>query len=317
MARPSEDAEAAPHTPVLYKNVLSALRLCAGSHYVDGTVGAGGHAAGILEAISPDGELLGLDRDPDALKVAEDTLAKFGHRIHLRHGSFKDLEDHCQAIGWNHVAGVLFDLGLSSMQLADAQRGFSFQRDGPLDMRFDLSQSKTAEELVNHLSWQELADLIFQNGQESRARKIARAIVESRPLRSTRQLADLVANVYGYRRGRIHPATKTFQALRIAVNDELETLSKGLAAALQILSQGGRLVVISFHSLEDRVVKRFFRTEAKACICPPEQPVCSCDHKPQLEVLTKRPIFPSEAEVEANPRARSARMRVAKKIGLA
>jgi len=219
--------------------------------------------------------------------------------------------------GWSNVHGVLLDLGMSSMQLEDPSRGFSFQRDGPLDMRFDRSQSLSAADLVNQTSERELADILLRFGEEPRARRIARAIVAVRPLESTAELAKVVAGALRGRRPRIHPATRTFQALRIAVNDELTVLETGLEQAVDLLRPGGRVVVVAFHSLEDRIVKVYFRRESQDCICPPEQPVCTCGHQARLKILTRRPTRPTELEVLANSRARSAKMRVAEKLELA
>jgi 16S rRNA (cytosine1402-N4)-methyltransferase len=309
---------AGSHTPVLYQAVLSALQPRAGSRYVDGTLGAGGHAGGVLELASPDGLLLGLDRDPAALDLASARLERFGTRLTLRHGSFADLGQHLAAVGWPSVQGVLLDLGLSSMQLEAPDRGFAFRLDGPLDMRFDPGQPSTADDLVNQLTERELADLLWRWGEEPQSRRIARAIVAQRPLDSTLELASVVARAAGHRPGqRIHPATRTFQALRIAVNDELAALEAGLEQAVGVLAPGGRLAVISFHSLEDRIVKHFLRAEAKGCICPPQQPVCTCGRQARLRVVTPRPIRPDADEMEVNPRARSARLRVGERRGLA
>jgi 16S rRNA (cytosine1402-N4)-methyltransferase len=317
MVNPPVHSDASPHTPVLYQEVLSALQPKPGSRIIDGTVGAGGHAYGILVASSPDGELLGLDLDLSALTIAHERLADFGARVILRHGSFAEILDHAAGIGWKAVQGVLLDIGVSSMQLADPDRGFSFREDGPLDMRFDPTQELRAEDLVNELHLEELADVIHLYGEEPRAYKIARAIIKARPLTSTRQLSDIVARAAGQKSRRIHPATRTFQALRIAVNDELDSLQVGLNQAIRILEPGGRLAVISFHSLEDRIVKRTFLKESRECVCPPDQPICTCDGRRNVKVVTKRPIRPTEAEVEGNPRARSARLRVAEKVGVA
>jgi 16S rRNA (cytosine1402-N4)-methyltransferase len=314
MGAASGDPRERAHTPVLYHQVLSTLSPRAGGLYLDGTLGSGGHAEGVLQASSPSGELLGLDRDPVALKIAAKTLAPFGERVHLHRGSFAHMRRYAATQGWRAVDGVLLDLGLSSMQLADPHRGFSFQVEGPLDMRFDPTQQVTAGELVNSLSLEELTDLFQRYGEVRVARRIAREIVESRPLTSTRQLAEVILRAQPRRGGRIHPATLPFQALRIAVNDELHSLSEGLEQAVQLLRAGGRIVVISFHSLEDRIVKRTFRRESSDCICPSDQPVCTCDHQAQLRVLTKRPIRPNETEVNLNPRARSARLRAAEKL---
>jgi 16S rRNA (cytosine1402-N4)-methyltransferase len=208
----------------------------------------------------------------------------------------------------------LLDLGVSSYQLASPARGFSFVKDGPLDMRFDLTQGRTAADLVNSLPIEELADILYLFGEEKQSRRIARAIVAARPLETTRQLAEVIAMAVGRRKARIHPATKSFQALRIAVNDELVALEEALPQAVEVMRPGGRLAVLSFHSLEDRLVKRFFRNQAKDCICPPDQPVCTCQHKPTLRIITRRPVRPDAEEIEQNPRARSARLRVAEKL---
>ncbi|HEY42758.1 MAG TPA: 16S rRNA (cytosine(1402)-N(4))-methyltransferase RsmH [Anaerolineae bacterium] len=312
-----DDAHVRGHTPVLYQRVLHALRPSAGGRYIDGTIGAGGHTYGILEASSPDGQVLGLDLDPAALDVVKDRLAQFGERLHLRHGSYAEMAVFAGELGWKTVDGVLLDLGLSSMQLADAKRGFSFRLNGPLDMRFDPTQATRATDLVNDLSERELVDLFTKYGEEPRARQMASAIVETRPLHTTHELAELITRVVKGGRRKIHPATRVFQALRIAVNEELKALEIGLDQTLELLAPGARIAVISFHSLEDRLVKNFFRRESTDCICPPEHIVCTCGHQARLRVITKRPQRPDEEELEANPRARSARLRVAERIELA
>jgi 16S rRNA (cytosine1402-N4)-methyltransferase len=317
MSASIDDAHVRGHTPVLYQRVLHALKPSAGGCYIDGTIGAGGHTAGILEASSPDGQVLGIDLDPAALEVVKDRLAKYGERLHLRHGSYVEVTAFAGELGWQTVDGVLLDLGLSSMQLDDALRGFSFRLNGPLDMRFDPTQHTKAADLVNGLSERELADLIAQYGEEPRARRVARAIVETRPIHSTHELAKLITHVVKGGRKRTHPATRVFQALRIAVNDELKALEVGLDRMIDLIAPGGRIAVISFHSLEDRLVKLFYRRESADCICPPDQIVCTCDHRARIRVITKRPIRPEAEELEANPRARSARLRVAERIGLA
>jgi 16S rRNA (cytosine1402-N4)-methyltransferase len=316
MLKSPDSSDASPHTSVLFHEVLSALEPQPGSQIIDGTIGAAGHAHGILEASSPDGELLGLDRDPAALAIARDRLTDFGDRAILRQGSFSEIADHAAGIGWQAVQGILLDLGLSSMQLADPLRGFSFREDGPLDMRFDPSQDFRAVDLVNEFPLEELASVIHQYGEEPKAYNIAKAIVRARPLESTRELADLVSGIVSRRR-RIHPATRTFQALRIAVNDELETLQEGLEQSVHLLAPGGRMAVISFHSLEDRIVKRTFRNASRECVCPPDQPVCTCKHKQEVKLITRRPIRPTEQEVAQNSRSRSARLRVIEKLVLA
>jgi 16S rRNA (cytosine1402-N4)-methyltransferase len=305
------------HAPVLYQQALTALDLRAGGHYIDGTLGGGGHAFGILEAAGPDGELLGLDRDRDALVLAAARLAPFGDRAHLRQASFAEMAQQAAALGWARVDGIFLDLGLSSMQLDDPVRGFSFRFEGPLDMRFDRDQRLTAAEIVNTWPEAELADLLRDYGEQPRARHVARAIAAARPISTTTELAEIVAGAAGRGGRRIHPATQTFQALRIAVNGELDMLQAGLQAVPGLLAEGGRLAVISFHSLEDRLVKRFLRQEERDCLCPPEQPVCTCGHRATLSVPVRKAIRPTADEVRANPRARSARLRFAERLGAA
>jgi 16S rRNA (cytosine1402-N4)-methyltransferase len=304
------------HKPVLYQEILDVLRPHAGGIYVDGTVGAGGHAWGILEASSPDGKLIGFDLDPQALAIAREKLAPFGDRFVLVHASYTKMSAQLDALGVDSVDGILLDLGLSSMQLAAADRGFSFQEDGPLDMRFDPEAHTSAADLVNHLPESDLADLIYQYGEERYARRIAAALVAARPLDTTVELAELVAKAVPDGRKRIHPATRTFQALRIAVNDELASVEAALPQAVDALKAGGRLAVIAFHSLEDRIVKRYFRRQSGDCICPPESPICTCEHQATIKEVTRKPIRPTEAETRSNPRARSARLRVAEKLDL-
>ena len=301
------------HISVLYQEVLAGLRIKPGGRYIDGTVGGGGHARGILVASAPDGELLGIDADPMAVALAGEQLAEFAGRVTVVQGNFADLEAIAEEHGFCPVEGILLDLGLSSLQLEAAGRGFAFRLDGPLDMRFDPSQVTTAADLVNTLSREELADILFRYGEEPQSRRIARAIVAERPINTTGELAALVSASVG-RRGRIHPATRTFQGLRIAVNEELECLAGALPQALRLLASGGRLAIISFHSLEDRLVKQFFRNEARDCVCPPEIPVCVCDHRATLGIVTKKPIRPSAEEVAANPRSRSAKLRIAYRL---
>ena len=310
-------ASAGGHTPVLYQNVLSLLNLRSGGRYIDGTVGAGGHAAGILDQTSPGGFLLGLDRDPAALELARLRLMDFPGRFELRHSSYARMGSIAQELGWREVDGILLDLGLSSMQVDQPERGFSFRHDGALDMRFDPTQGQQAYELINHLSEDDLRDILRRWGDEPRARQIAKAIVAARPIETTTSLAETIAAASGAKRSKIHPATRSFQALRIAVNDELEHLSTGLEQAIELLTPGGRLAVIAFHSLEDRIVKNFFRDESKDCICPPDVPVCDCGHTARLKRVSRRAIKPDEAEIERNPRARSARLRVAEVLSLA
>jgi 16S rRNA (cytosine1402-N4)-methyltransferase len=303
------------HIPVLFQEVLDGLQIKPDGLYIDSTLGGGGHSAGVLEASAPGGRLLGLDRDPAAVTRAGARLAPFGGRAVLVHSSFDRLGEVALARGFVPAEGVLFDLGFSSLQLADPARGFAFAVDGPLDMRFDpLSDRPTAADLVNHLSVEELVDLLFQYGEEKHARRIVKAIVAARPLHTTAELVAAVEQAIE-RRGRIHPATRTFQALRIAVNDELAALERALPQAVEILAPGGRLAVISFHSLEDRIVKRFMRRESRDCICSPEAPACVCDHQATLRVISRKPVRPTAKEVAANPRARSALLRIAERVG--
>jgi 16S rRNA (cytosine1402-N4)-methyltransferase len=301
------------HVPVLYNDVLDGIQPQPGGRYIDATVGAAGHAAGILAASTPNGMLLGLDADPDAISFAEQVLGSFGDRVVLQTANFRHLKEVALALGFGQVDGILMDLGLSSRQLADAERGFSFSQEGPLDMRMNRSQRETAADLINALPETDLAELLWRYGEERHARRIARVIVASRPLSTTRQLADLVARTVGHRE-KIHPATRTFQALRIAVNDELEALNQALLQARDLLRPKGRLAVIAFQSLEDRLVKRFYQQESRDCLCPPEIPVCVCEHRATLRVLTPRPVRPSAEEIARNPRSRSARLRLAERL---
>ncbi|NJD61032.1 MAG: 16S rRNA (cytosine(1402)-N(4))-methyltransferase RsmH [Anaerolineae bacterium] len=302
------------HQPVLYNEIIHAMQPQRGGLYVDGTLGAGGHAWGLLQQSSPDGQLLGLDLDPHALRLAADRLAGYGDRVHLVQASYATLGAQLKALGWVQVDGILLDLGLSSMQLDTPERGFSFQVDAPLDMRFDPLGSTTAADLVNQLDENELASILYQYGEERNAHQVARAIVKARPVTTTAQLANLVSRVTGGGKSGIHPATRTFQALRIAVNGELDALEAFLPQTLSVLKPGGRLAIIAFHSLEDRLVKQFMRTESKDCICPPRQPICTCGHKAALREIYKKPVRPQDDEIRENPRSRSARLRVAERL---
>ena len=301
------------HVPVLFDEVMDGLRPIAGGRYIDGTLGAGGHAAGILDRATPDGKLLGFDRDPEAVAFATRRLASFGGRAVLVTGSFGDMARVAPGLGFDAVDGILLDLGLSSRQLADSERGFSFLQEGPLDMRFDARTGATAADLVNNLSAEELADIFFRYGEEQQSRRIARLVVAHRPIETTTDLASLIAGNFRRAPSGRHPATKVFQALRIAVNGELAEIERGLRAAVSLLRPGGRLAVISFHSLEDRLVKQFIREASRDCVCPPEQPVCTCGAQPALRRVTRKAVQATEAELAANPRSRSARLRVAEK----
>ncbi len=302
------------HQPVLYQEIILALSPQSSGRYVDGTVGLGGHAWGILAASQPNGLLLGLDVDPDAIVLAEKRLAEFGQRVKLIRGSYSDLSAQLEHIGWKSVDGILLDLGISSLQLDTPQRGFSFRSDAPLDMRFDPNNPVRAVDLINSLPESEIADILYRYGEERRSRQVARAIVAARPVLTTKQLAGVVSSVIVSGRTKLHPATRTFQAFRIAVNRELEALESFLPQAVSALSTQARLAVISFHSLEDRIVKHYFRRESTGCLCPPKYPLCTCGHEAQLRLLTKRPTRPGNSEIYNNPRARSARLRVAQKI---
>ncbi|MCC6756285.1 MAG: 16S rRNA (cytosine(1402)-N(4))-methyltransferase RsmH, partial [Solirubrobacterales bacterium] len=284
------------------------------------TFGGGGHARAILAASAPDGRLLAIDADPAAAARADSLRAEpgVGDRLTFVSGTFADLADLARAAGFAPFDGVLLDLGLSSFQLDQPDRGFAFRFDGPLDMRFDPTRGESAADLVNRLEPGDLADLIWRFGEEPKSRQIARAVVRERerePIATTTRLAAVVEAAVGGRRGReTHPATRTFQALRIAVNDELAALEQGLAGSLDVLAPGGRLAVISFHSLEDRIVKRFIAHESAACVCPPGLPVCACGHRPRLRKLTGRAVRADAAETAANPRARSAILRAAERL---
>jgi 16S rRNA (cytosine1402-N4)-methyltransferase len=292
---------------------LQALAVGPGGRYVDGTVGAGGHARAILEMSAPGGQLLGIDADPASLEIAQKNLRGFEGSYLLVNDNFGNMEAVCRAHDFFPVHGVLLDLGLASMQLTEAGRGFSFQYEAPLDMRFSPEQKMTAAEIVNTFSEFEIADILWRYGEERRSRIIARRIVESRPIKTTMELAALVRRVVG--RGEdIHPATRTFQALRIAVNEELTRLESALAQATRLLGFGGRLVVLSYHSLEDRIVKRFLQQESVDCICPADLPECRCGHAARLRILNKKVTVPSDEEIKANPRSRSAKLRACERL---
>jgi len=290
-----------------------------GGTYLDGTLGGGGHAALIARQCIPgNGTVIGIDQDHEALAAAGRRLAEYGAAIHLVHGNFADLHRHLDALAVTDLDGFILDLGVSSHQLDSGERGFSFQQDAPLDMRMDTGGAETAADLVNGLPEQELERIIRDYGEERWARRIAAFIVKARAeqaILTTLQLTDLVKGAIPRAKWeeRIHPATRTFQALRIAVNHELERLESGLRAALDRLKPGGRGVVISFHSLEDRIVKHIFREYATGCICPRQLPVCTCGRKPRVRILTNRPVTATEAEIDRNPRARSAKLRAAEK----
>ncbi|MCH7624856.1 MAG: 16S rRNA (cytosine(1402)-N(4))-methyltransferase RsmH [Chloroflexi bacterium] len=303
------------HTPVMVGEVLSTLQIDPSGSYIDCTLGEGGHASAILGATDPPPRLLGIDLDMEALESATRRLSEFSGSFVAEQGNFAEVGDIAVRHEFESADGILFDLGLSSLQVDTAARGFSFRKEARLDMRFDTSQMLTAAEVVNGFSESELANVIYRYGEERRSRRIASAIVRSRPLDTTTQLAEVISRVLGGSSGRrIHPATKTFQAIRMAVNGELDNVEKGLDQAIGVLREGGRIVVISYHSLEDRLVKGVFRREASSCICPPEIPMCVCGHEPVLRLVSRRVIRPGPEEIRTNPRSRSARLRVAERI---
>lgn len=311
--------EGLAHVPVMLDEVMRLLACRAGGCYVDGTLGGGGYARAILQASGPDGRLLGLDWDALAIDRVGHDLRDFTDRIRLRQASFDQLAPLIQELGWGKMDGIVLDLGLSSFQLDDPERGFSFAQDGPLDMRMDRARPLTAADLVNNWSDVELQRIIRDYGEERHAHRIAKAIVNRRRdqvFTTTTDLAGLIAQVVPASRDsrRIHPATRTFQALRIAVNAELEVLQHFLTEALPLLQSGGRLCVVAFHSLEDRLVKQQFQQWAKTCRCPRELPACRCEGHPLVRLLTRKVKRPAAAEIERNPRARSARLRVVEKL---
>jgi 16S rRNA (cytosine1402-N4)-methyltransferase len=323
---PGDDAA---HVPVLLRQSLELLNVTAGKLYVDATAGGGGHLGAIMAAQQDQGgaaKVIGIDRDSHSLQALQE---RFGEGCTLLHANFSQIKECMQEIGVSTIdGGILADLGVSSMQLDQASRGFSFMREGPLDMRMDPTQTTTAEQLINRMSEEELANIIFKYGEERFSRAIARQIVRERPLRTTSELADVVSRSFRHQKKRIaahskkrgndpeltHPATRTFQAIRIAVNNELSSLEKFLEDGLSLLAPGARLVVITFHSLEDRVVKQFLRRAAAPCVCPPRQPVCTCQHKPELLIMTRKPVVADEKEVLANIRSRSAKLRAGEKL---
>ena len=306
------------HRPVLYQEIINALNPRSGGRYVDGTLGAGGHSYGVLSASAPDGQLLAFDLDPQAISLARETLAPFEGRFHLVHDSYLTLPQHMRALGWQTVDGIVLDFGVSSMQLDQPPRGFSFLREGPLDMRFDPTRGVSAAEFLEHISEAELADILWRYGEESKSHQLAAAILARRPITTTTQLAAIIEETIGRRpvRGRthIHPATRSFQALRIAVNEELRAVEAIIPLAIEALAPSGKLAVISFHSLEDRIVKNSFRRESTDCICPPEQPICTCGHTASIRLTPRKAITASEQEVAQNTRSRSAKLRIAQKI---
>ena len=300
------------HIPVLYNEVLELLRPKPNGRYIDGTLGAGGHTVGILEASAPEGRVLAFDRDPEAIRFTQKRLQQYSDRITYVNANYAKMGKLAANEGFVEVDGILLDLGLSSRQLANGQRGFSFIKEGPLDMRFDTTGGSTAADLLNNLTESELSEVLWRYGEVRQNRRIARLIVEHRPFETTTELAELIAT-HVRRKGRIHPATQVFQAVRIAVNQELDAVEQGVEAAINLLRPGGRLAVISFHSLEDRFVKRFFRDLSRDCICPPQQPICNCGGQAVLKLVNRKAVKAGEQEIDGNPRSRSARLRVVEK----
>ena len=315
----SYEIEDAKHTPVLAREVVRFLVPKSTGIYVDGTVGLGGHAAEILKASAPSGRLIGIDLDIESLAIAKKMLRRYCERCTLIQGNFTHLDELLADHSVTQVDGVLLDLGVSSLQLGTPSRGFSFSQTGKLDMRMDRKQSLSASEVINDYSVDALSDVFTQFGEERWSKRIAHQIGQARKVRhitTTLQLVEIVRNAIPMKmnRGRIHPATKVFQALRIHVNNELKNLDSGLNVAISSLKPGARICVISFHSLEDRIVKHRFRTLSRLCICPPNIPKCVCQHIPSLKILMKRPLIPTSEEIHQNPRSRSAKLRVAVKI---
>ncbi len=302
------------HTPVLLDEVIAGLQTRPGGCFVDCTVGTGGHAAAILERIRPSGRLLGIDADPEAIQASQEQLSEYREAVTLVNDNFVNLDDICKRYQFHPVDGILFDLGVSSLQLDTAERGFSFTLDAHLDMRFDARQGLTASDIVNNFSEQELARVIEKYGEERHSRRIARHIVQNRPVATTLELARLVEQALRSKRAKIHPATRTFMALRIAANGELQNLEPALEQASDLLRPGGRLVVISYHSLEDRIAKQFMRRAASSCLCPPGIVMCRCGHVPTLKLISRKVIKPASLEIESNPRSRSAKLRIAERL---
>lgn len=307
------------HSPVMLEEVMEGLKLFSGGFYVDCTAGGGGHSEEILRRTSPDGKLLAVDRDPDALDAVQRRLKNYGDRVQLERANFVELQLVLNRLGTGKVDGILFDLGVSSYQLDNPQRGFSYMEDAPLDMRMDPDQGETAANIVQKASKKELAGIIRKYGEEKWASRIAEFVVRERakkPIETTGELVEIIkaAVPAAARRQGSHPAKRTFQALRIAVNKELEILKDAIRGAIEELSSGGRICIISFHSLEDRLVKETFKELSDPCVCPPDFPQCICGRVPQIKLITRKPITPSEGELEQNPRSRSAKLRVAERL---
>ena len=302
------------HVPVMVPEILNYLEVTGGRRYIDCTLGEGGHTKSILEASNPGGEVLGIDADHEAIEVSKNRLEKYRERFRYINSNFKNVKKIAMKSKFLPCHGIIFDLGVSSLQLDKESRGFSFRRKAPLDMRFSINQTLTAKDVLNTFSESEISDILYQYGEERQSRKIAKLIVENRPLSYSDELSDIIKNNIRQTNYKINPSTKTFQALRIYINEELNSLSQALEQSLEILGPGGRMAVISYHSLEDRIVKNFFKRESKYCICPPNIQECDCGHTPKLKIITKKPVSPSQSEVDANKRSRSAKLRVIERI---
>ena len=302
------------HIPVMVPEILKYLEVSSGGRYIDCTLGEGGHTKSLLEASNPGGEVLGIDADHEAIEVSKNRLEEYGERFIYDNSNFKNIKKIAMKSKFVPCHGILFDLGVSSLQLDKESRGFSFRRKAPLDMRFSINQTLTAQDVLNTFSESEISDILYQYGEERQSRKIAKLIIENRPLSNADELSDLIKKNIRQTNYKRNPSTKTFQALRIYINEELNSLSQALEQSLEILGVGGRMAVISYHSLEDRIVKNFFKKESKYCICPPNIPECDCGHFPKLKIITKKPVSPSQSEIEANKRSRSAKLRVVERI---
>ena len=302
------------HNPVMVPEILKYLDVVSGGRYIDCTLGEGGHSKSILDASNPGGEVLGIDADHEAIEVSKSRLEKYQDRAIFVNDNFRNLRKIAMRRNFIPAHGILLDLGVSSLQLNIETRGFSFMRKSPLDMRFSFNQKLTADQVVNSFQENEIADILYNFGDERRARKIAKIIVENRPIKYSNELAEIIKKKIYVSNHKINPATKTFQALRIYINEELSALSETLEQSLEIIGIGGRLAVISYHSIEDRIVKNYFRRESKYCICLPNVIKCECNHEPKLKVITKKPISPSSNEIISNRRSRSAKLRVIERI---
>lgn len=302
------------HTPVMVPEILKGLNVSPGGRYIDCTLGEGGHTKSILEASNPGGEVLGIDADHEAIEVSKTRLEKYDDRFIFSNNNFNEIRKIAMKSNFIPCHGILFDLGVSSLQLDKESRGFSFRRKAPLDMRFSVNQTLTAEEVINTFSESEIADILYNFGEERRSRKIANIIVQNRPIKDADELSNLIKTNLKRTNFKINPSTKTFQALRIYINEELNSLSKALEQSLEVVGVGGRIAVISYHSLEDRIVKNFFRNESKYCICLPNITICDCGHVPKIKIINKKPIIPSQNEIDSNKRSRSAKLRVVERI---